>query len=263
LFNKIDNVYEDEGAFPIMDFSFKKPLHLLALLIFASAIFFVIVSPILSFIGIFPTTQTAGLELTEAVILISSLITILIFVGTPFIWYLLVNQLSIRKMLSSLQLRKTKLDEAILWGVLGAIIMFIIIIIIGYLLVILGVNQNQISNIQDLAGRLSIASMIFVILFQSVGEEIFFRGFLMKKLEGLSGKNTAILSTAILFGVAHMSYGKIYPVIMPIFMGIILGLIVYKTNNLMSAIVAHLLFNLTSFLMYLLAQSYQLSALIL
>ena len=249
--------------FPPMDFSFKKPLHLFALLVLLTAVFFIIISPILSFIGIFPTTQTDGLELTEGIILLSSLITILIFVGTPFFWYLLVNHLSIKSMLSSLQLRKTKLDEAILWGVLGAITMFVIIVAIGYLLVLFGVDQNEISNIQDLAGTLSVASMIFVILFQSVGEEIFFRGFLMKKLEGLSGKTTAILSTAILFGVAHMSYGKIYPVLMPIFMGIILGLIVYKTNNLMSAIVAHLLFNLTSFLMYLLAQSYQLSALML
>jgi membrane protease YdiL (CAAX protease family) len=105
--------------------------------------------------------------------------------------------------------------------------------------------------------------MIFVIIFQSIGEEIFFRGFLLEKIESKAGINMAILITAVFFGLAHMSYGKIYPTIMPIIMGIILGVIVSKTKNLTAAIVCHMLFNFISFVMYLFVQSYNIQALIL
>jgi len=128
---------------------------------------------------------------------------------------------------------------------------------IGYLLYASGIvdENTDISNVEDLAGGLSIFSMFFIIIFQSIGEEVFFRGFLLEKIDSFAGKNIAIIVTAILFGLAHMSYGKLYPVIMPMIMGIVLGYIVLKTKNLYSSIVAHMLFNFASFVLYLFAKN--------
>jgi len=245
-----------------MDFNIKKPTHILALLVLFIAFFMIIISPILSFFGVFSSLETSMVELTESVIVMGSLITVLIFIVTPCIWYLLVNRCGIREMLYNLKLRSEGIDTAFLWGVLAAVAMFIIVMVLGSLLVVLGFGGEDLSNI-DFFADLSITSMFFIIVVQSVGEEIFFRGFLLEKIESFSGPNMAIFATAILFGLAHMSYGKLYPALMPMIMGILLGFVVVKTRNLYAAIIAHMLFNFISFILYLFAQSLVPEALIL
>jgi membrane protease YdiL (CAAX protease family) len=42
---------------------------------------------------------------------------------------------------------------------------------------------------------------------------------------------------------------------MPMLMGILLGYIVIKTKNLTAAIIAHILFNMASFVLYLFSQN--------
>jgi len=236
-----------------MDFNIRKPTHFFALLVVSFALFLLIILPILYFFS----EPTTGIVLSEFAILLSSIITVMIFIATPLIWYLLVNNYGFKDIFNSLNLRLEKIDEAFLWGVLAAILMFAMVMIIGYLLYATGVvdQETEISNVEDLAGNLSILSMVFIIIFQSISEEIFFRGFLLDKINSFAGKNIAILTTAILFGLAHMSYGKIYPVIMPIIMGVLLGYIVLRTKNLYAAITAHMLFNFASFILYIFAQS--------
>jgi membrane protease YdiL (CAAX protease family) len=244
-----------------MDLNIKKPLHIISLLILLFAFYVLIVSPILSFIGVYPSTQTEGIYLSDFIILFSSIISIMIFIGVPIIWYLWVNNINLKNIFDKLKIRKDKFDEAFLWGFISTIIMFIIIFLTIFSLNYLDINKEDLSNVPDLARNISIGSMFFVIIFQSIGEEIFFRGFLMNKFDDLYGKNIAIFSTAILFGIAHMTYGKLYPVIMTIIMGVILGFVVFKTKNLYSAIISHLLFNIFSYTSYIFAESYLFEAL--
>jgi len=246
-----------------MDFSIKKPTHIFALLILIGAFFLIVIYPVLSFFEVFPSIETPGVELTEALILFSSIITVSIFLAVPIIWYLLVNKYSIKEILNSLKLRSERIDEAFLWGILAAISMLVIVFIIGYILYSWGIDQEDLSNIEDLAGNLSIVSMVFIIVVQSFSEEVFFRGFLLGKIDSVAGEKMAIFVTAILFGLAHMSYGDIYPTIMPMIMGVLLGFVVFKTKNLYAAIVAHMAFNFASFILYLFAQSLNLESLIL
>ncbi|MDH7517330.1 MAG: type II CAAX endopeptidase family protein [Candidatus Thermoplasmatota archaeon] len=237
-----------------MDFSIKKPTHVFALLVMIFIFSILYVLPVLSFLGYFPTVDT--MKLTETMILFSSTITVLIFVGAPFVWYILVNRYSIRDMFNHLKLRWEGIDSAFLWGILAAIIMFVIVFAIGMILYYgTKISEENLSNIKELASNLSVASMFFVIIFQSISEEIFFRGFLFEKIGLVAGDMIAIFITAVLFGLAHISYGKIYPVVMPVIMGVFLGFIVVKTKNLYSAITAHMIFNLSTFILYLFAQS--------
>jgi len=77
---------------------------------------------------------------------------------------------------------------------------------------------------------------IFVISFSAgICEEILFRGMLLSSYERL-GKVKSIVITGILFGIMHLNVQNL---IGPIFLGILFGYIVYKTNSIFIAIIAH------------------------
>ena len=77
----------------------------------------------------------------------------------------------------------------------------------------------------------------------------------MEKIDTLIGKKTAIISTAGLFGIAHLSFGNVYPAVITGIIGLLLAFIVFKTKNLYSAITAHVLFNIISFVAYTISKS--------
>jgi membrane protease YdiL (CAAX protease family) len=104
---------------------------------------------------------------------------------------------------------------------------------------------------------------LILIIIQPIAEEIFFRGFLLDKFKNLFGKNIAIFFSSLLFGLAHLSYGNIYPAILTFIIGLLLAVLVVKTKNLYSSIIAHILFNLISFSIYILGRYFQILPLIL
>ena len=249
-----------------MDFNIKKPLHVLALILIIITFLIVIVVPILSFIGMSLTTQTVDMqEISESLKSMSEIFILLfqltlvfgLLVVIPFVWYIIVNECMLKEIFLRLKLKLENIDIAFLWGILAAIFTFVIFFIIVTLLIWLGENPQELGNLPDLERLFSPASLFLLIATQPIAEEIFFRGFLLEKINSFAGKNVAIFSTAVLFGLAHMSYGKIYPVIFPIVMGIFLGFIVIKTKNLFSAIIAHISFNLIVLILSIFARFLQ------
>ena len=145
---------------------------------------------------------------------------------------------------------------AIFWGVVSVIVMFVILFVIGIILTFYGFNLDESSNITDLEQFFSLPSIFLIVAFQPIGEEIFFRGFLLDKINAMAGQETAIVLTSILFGMAHLTYGNIYPAIMTGILGLILAYMVLKTKNLLTSIVAHILFNVASVTLYIIGQSF-------
>ena len=249
-----------------MDFDAKKPSHIFALLVLVVAFAMVILLPIYSFFNASLSIESTQMEaasglfrvIVEVVALIIQilLVAIGIFIVVPFLWYKLVNKLSFKEILSRIKLRKEGMDMAILWGVVSTIAMFAIIFVIGIILALYGVNLDDSSNITDLEQLFSLPSIFIIVAFQPIGEEIFFRGFLLDKINSLAGQQTAIVVTSILFGIAHLTYGNIYPAIMTGMLGLILAYMVLKTKNLVTAIVAHILFNVASVTLYVIGQSF-------
>ncbi len=250
----------------LMDFDVKKPLHIFALVIFVVAFAMVILLPIYSFFNAPLSIESTQIEaasglfrvIVEIIALIIQilLVAIGIFIIIPFIWYFLVNRLSFKEILFHIKLRKEGMDMAILWGVVSTIVMFAILFVIGIILTLYGVNLDESSNITDLEQLFSLPSIFFIVIFQPIGEEIFFRGFLLDKINAMAGRETAIVLTSILFGIAHLTYGNIYPAIMTGILGLILAYMVLKTKNLTTAIVAHIFFNVVSVMLYILGQSF-------
>ncbi len=232
-----------------MKFSFKKPSHIFALVIVAFIFFiFYVMNPVIILTNM--NTASGYKSMTETSILINSTVIIILLVGGSFTWLYLVNRLKPREILSYLRLTRENIDTAFLWGIIALVSMFTIQIIISLAIFMAGIKaENPIAY--ELASSLSVYSMIFISVFQSTSEEIFFRGFLLRKIEDRFGGVTSVISTALLFGFAHISYDNVYQIVMPIILGLILGYIVIKTRNLTSSIIAHISFNLLSFAIYI------------
>jgi hypothetical protein len=256
-----------------MDFTVRKPMHVFALFGLIIALLVLVVLPLISYLGFFPFVTSVQRETIpesiRSIVELSALLIQLIFlvlglfIGVPLLWYTLVNNLSVKEMFSRMKLRFEELDTAFLWGLLAVATGFAVIFAIGLSLTLLGFDITDAGNISELELYFSLPSMFILLTVQPVGEEIFFRGFLFDKINYLTGEKTAVFSTALLFGIAHLSYGKMYSAVMTGILGIILGYVVIKTKNLSSAIIAHVLFNVTSFTLFLLSQSLGFEALML
>jgi len=229
-----------------MDFNAGKLSHIFALLILILGILFIFVLPIVTFFILLDSPQLLeSIDVSEVSAIASQLLVIAVFILVPFAWYFIVNKSGLKGIFTRIKLVSKNIDKAFLWGILVAIVIFFAIFVIEYVLISLGYEPQDLSNIPELQRLFSWPSMFFLVAIQPIGEEIFFRGFLFEKIENYAGGTAAVYITAFLFGIAHMSYGKIFPVLMPMLMGIIFGYIVLKTKNLYSSLVAHIVFNVT------------------
>jgi len=109
----------------------------------------------------------------------------------------------------------------------------------------------------------SIPSILFLITLQPIAEEFFFRGFLLDKFSSTHGAIVGVLLSSLFFGLAHLSFNNLYPAVMTGCIGILLAFLVVKTKNLTAAIIAHVLFNLASFTLYLVGNDLVTEALML
>jgi len=250
----------------LMDFNFKNPVHLVALFLLLISFLMFVVVPIFTYFGMFgdftSTTSQIG-EFPEGfkiffeifALFLQFTLVIILFVLIPFVWYKLVNKYSTLQIVSALRLKKEKLDMSIVYGIITAAVMFGVVICIGGLLSVLGFDLENASNIQDIEQLFSLPATFILIIFQPITEEIFYRGFLLEKIEKMSSAPIAIIITSILFGLAHLTAGNIYPAILTGIAGAVLGIVVIKKQNLTVAIIAHILFNIVSFSMYVIGQS--------
>ena len=245
-----------------MDFNFKRPLHIFALVLIFFSLLIVVVIPTLMFVGVFQSVEYKSLSesygvFSEVFLLVSQLIMVFVLmIVFPILWYIIVNNCSIKQALSRLRLTLENIDAAFLWGIIATISIFLIFFIINFIfVVVLKFDVQEIGNIKDLAALFSPISLFLLVAIQPVAEEIFFRGFLLEKIESFAGVNIAIVLTAVLFGLAHAVYNKITPILLPILMGILLGYVVIKTKNLYSSIIAHVCYNVGVLLFALLIGS--------
>lgn len=249
-----------------MDLDLRKPTHLFAVFLLFLSLFMFVLVPIASFFGLFGTIASSTEQLPQIpeglkiifeifTLLIQLTLVIFLFVVVPFAWYKLVNTYSLSEMLEVIRLKKEKLDMAFVYGFVTAAITLGVVMIFGILFTVLGFDLSDASNIKDIEQIFSLPVMLILITFQPITEEIFYRGFLLEKIEKLVSPSAAVLITAVLFGLAHLSMGNVYPAFLTAIAGIILGVLVIKTKNLSAAIIAHILFNVSSFTLYTLGQS--------
>jgi membrane protease YdiL (CAAX protease family) len=248
-----------------MDFTLKKPMHLVALLGILGSLALFVGYPLLSIF--FPTQipalyNTSMTPLQRASIEISLLFIqfLFVFIGfiiVPLLWYKFVNQLSLKEMYGRLQLKREGLSNALLWGFISVIIAFAITMSIALVyLYLTKVDLSKFSNIPDLQMLFSIPSLYLLVTLQPFCEEFFFRGFLFEKLTKTGGSTVAIIVTSLLFGVSHLSYTYAYAAIIAVILGVLFSIVVLKTKNLYSSIFAHTLINVASLTLYFFGKTF-------
>ena len=105
----------------------------------------------------------------------------------------------------------------------------------------LEIQKNQF-NLLSASSFSMMAGKLFVIaLLPAIGEELVFRGVLVKKIqESSNSEHYAVIVSAALFAVVHQQPTNLLPMI---FLGAVLGYIYTRTNNIFYAMLFHFLFN--------------------
>ena len=173
-----------------MEFDIKKPSHIFALLCLIFGTFTVtILLPILSFF-IDPSESLSYLETISEyarglfelfALTLQLVIVILAFIIVPFLWYILVNKLSLKEILSRIQLHFKKFDMIFIWAVVAVVTGFVIIFIAGIIMTFFNNNLQDFSNIPDLELIFSIPSILISLQFNRCVRKYFTGDFYWKR----------------------------------------------------------------------------------
>lgn len=81
--------------------------------------------------------------------------------------------------------------------------------------------------------------IVFMLLFVGLGEELLFRGLIQNDLESAFGIKWAILGSAAIFSIMHLTWRSIPELAFVFAAGIILGFMYYKTKSLVLPVIMH------------------------
>jgi membrane protease YdiL (CAAX protease family) len=152
-----------------------------------------------------------------------------------------------KEKLSSLGLTTKKLPKAILYGVMGFFVAFILADIAAYpIQQHFGVDTTQqaLSQSAAVSGLLPLVLLSGVII-APIAEEIVFRGYLYKAFRDRFKPWYAIIMSAALFSAIHLEPLAAVPLFV---IGVVLAYVYEKTDNLMAPIALHMLNNAVAFL---------------
>lgn len=174
-----------------------------------------------------------GSSLTGQGVVLNLVLNLVLFVVAAVTWLLLVTQERGREILGALRLRLDELPRGIVAGVLMTVVGVVVLAGLGYGLEQLGLSPEN-PQADAIANALTPMTAVAVAALAGLGEEIYFRGFLLPR--------TGNLVQATLFGLLHATYLTAFQVILPFLLGLAFGWLVRKTS-LWAAIVSHTTFN--------------------
>lgn len=174
---------------------------------------------------------------------------LLLFVVAAVTWLGLVEDRSIGQAVTDLGLRLRDLPAGIVWGLVTTLAVLVGLIGVGLGLDAVGYAPEN-PQADAIAQALTPALAVLVAILAGVGEELYFRGFLLPR--------TNNLVQAGLFGIIHATYLTPFQVILPFALGLLFGW-VRRETSLWSVIVAHSAFNATMLLLSIYAEEAQLA----
>jgi len=100
---------------------------------------------------------------------------------------------------------------------------------------------QQFEVMQKMVSELSLPeALLLIAAVPAVCEELFFRGVLLSGLSSGARKWTAIVTSAVIFGVFHFILFKI---LVTVGMGVVLALLCWNSRSIVPSMLAHLLHN--------------------
>lgn len=175
---------------------------------------------------------------------LSSVALTIIFIVSVLAYLFIYKKESGNEVLEELGIsrRSFRLIHIIIGIALFALVLFFTIIITAISIITNSVINTNASQV--LSGQ-PVWFYIFVGLISPIAEEIFFRGFLVKRI--------GILPSALIFGLAHTSYDSTYGVeiIAAFLFGIAAGYVFKKTKSLYPSMIGHILVNSINLVFFL------------
>lgn len=175
----------------------------------------------------------AGQELGDIGLVINLVLALILFVVAAATWLWLIDDLDLRQMVDELRMNPGDLPRGAVYGVLATLAGFIILAGLSFAMQQLGIEPSN-PQADAIASALSPWSAVAVAALAGLGEEIYFRGFLLDRVGNLA--------QASLFAMVHATYLTAFQVLLPFALGLAFGWLVRKTN-LWTAIVSHTTFN--------------------
>jgi membrane protease YdiL (CAAX protease family) len=129
------------------------------------------------------------------------------------------------------------------WGVLATVPM-----LVGFFVAVRwpvgplrSIEKFSNDTIRPMMSPCSLLDLAGISLLAGLGEELLFRGVLQEAFSGWMPFWVAVVASAVMFGVLHamtLSYA-----VLATLMGVYLGLVFHYSDNLLSAVVAHALYD--------------------
>jgi hypothetical protein len=114
-----------------------------------------------------------------------------------------------------------------------------LVISIAISLITAFIGFNDLGKVGDVILKLKETSpllLIYLLIVRVIAEEVFFRGFLLKRI--------GLIPSTALFGIAHISYGSFTEIIGALILGAVLAKAFERNGNLLPNIFAHMFYNL-------------------
>jgi len=115
------------------------------------------------------------------------------------------------------------------------VVMLILSAVIGAIFYAAG-QQEDLQKVSQTIKSTNLPDVLIVLLLGSIVEELFFRGYLMRK--------TNILFSTFVFGYFHIIYGSFSEVVGAFFLGLVLAYSFSRSKNLYVPTIAHIAYNL-------------------
>lgn len=192
---------------------------------------------------------------------VQSILQILLMAVIPLAWGYGTRLVPFEGMVRYFRLQDPR--RGALRGILWFFAVLAALMVLGYLLELFGVPQDN--PVKDqLTSVMTVPLALAVAVAAGVGEEVLFRGLLLRGLEGVGARMGlarvptqafAVGVSSVLFGLAHASYGTPLQVLVPIGLGVLFGVLVVRGGSLWTVIVAHFLYDVVALLPSLLPES--------
>lgn len=164
-----------------------------------------------------------------------------------FVLYLMLGRLRDRPLRGELRFRRAG-ESVIIPAVLLALGCRLAVGVYTVLSQNVRALNESLENAPDYSGSMMtptglVLSLISTVIFAPIFEEILFRGFVQTELMRAFPPSAAIFVGALIFGAAH---GLLFQSVFAFFVGLVLGWCYYVTDNLLTGMITHMVFNATS-----------------
>lgn len=167
-------------------------------------------------------------------LLIPFILIDLVLILAPIAYFIAKKQSPFQE----LGLKKISLKDFLKKTVLTYANLIVFSLAIALILSLIGLNDLvKVDTAIEEILTLSPLIIAYLLIVRVLAEEIFFRGFLVKKI--------GVIPSSLVFGLAHVGYGSIAQIIGAFILGIILAFAFQKNKNLLPNFVAHASYNLT------------------